>query len=396
MMPRAMRAADGLKSAVARAVDDLRPALEDAALALHADPELAYEEHRSSQRLTSLLSSCGITVQRPYGGLVTAFAAELRGAPGPVVALCAEYDALPAIGHACGHNLMGTASVGALLALRSATTRLAGTVRVIGTPAEERGNGKARLIDAGAFRDVDAAMMFHAGTADELDPLMLAMVSLEVEFAGKAAHAAARPYQGVNALDAMVLAYNNLSALRQVVRSDSRVHGIITHGGDAPNIIPAHTAGRFMVRSPDNRYLEQLKIKVQRCFEGAALATGAELRLTWVDQCDLLTTNDPLAEAFAVNAAALGRPMRRRTPSDSHGSTDMGNVSTLLPSIHPYLAIAPQGTPTHSVDFARCAARPEALETMVVAAKALALTAVDVLSSPDLVRRAKRAHVVNA
>ena len=395
MMRRPMPDLDGVKSAIARAVDALRPELERVALALHGEPELAYEEHRSAERLASLLSSCGLSVARPYSGIATSFLAELRRSPGPVVALCAEYDALPAIGHACGHNLMGTASVGALLALRSAAPKLAGAVRVIGTPAEERGNGKAKLIAAGAFRDVDAAMMFHAGTADEIDPLMLAMVSLEVEFTGKAAHAAARPYLGVNALDAMVMAYNNVSALRQVIRSDSRVHGIITHGGDAPNIIPARTAGRFMVRSPDNRYLEQLKQKVQRCFEGASLATGTQVRLTWVDQCDTLTTNDPIAEAFAANAAALGRPMRRRNPSDTHGSTDMGNVSSQVPSIHPYLAIAPQGTPTHSVEFARCAATPEALDTMVVAAKALAMTAADLLSSPDLLRRAKHAHAAN-
>src|SRR5438093_1096341 len=200
---------DGLKSAVSRAVDDLRPALERTSLALHADPELAYQEHHS---------------------------------------------------------------------------------------------------------------------ADRLGPLMLAMVSVEVEYTGRAAHAAARPYLGINALDAMVMSYNNISALRQVIRSDSRMHGIITDGGAAPNIIPAHAAGRFMVRSPDNRYLEQLKVKVQRCFEGAAVATGAELQLRWIDQCDTLTTNEPIVEAFSGNAAALGRAMRRRAQSDSHGSTDMGNV----------------------------------------------------------------------
>ena len=313
-----------------------------------------------------------------------------------MVALCAEYDALPGIGHACGHNLMGTAAVGAFLALRPVVPKLGGGVRVIGTPAEERGNGKARLIESGAFRDVDAAMMFHAGTGDELDPLMLAMVSVEVEYTGRAAHAAARPYLGINALDAMVMSYNNISALRQVIRSDSRMHGIITDGGAAPNIIPAHAAGRFMVRSPDNRYLEQLKVKVQRCFEGAAVATGADLQLRWIDQCDTLTTNEPIVEAFSGNAAALGRAMRRRAQSDSHGSTDMGNVSSLLPSIHPYLAIAPQGTPTHSVEFARYAATPQAQEAMIVGAKALAMTAIDLLTSPDLLRRARRAHAGNA
>lgn len=387
---------EALKASVALAVDELRPALEETAMAIHAEPELAFEEHRSADRLSALVAKHGLAVERPYGGLATAFAAEIRGRKGPTVALCAEYDALPRIGHACGHNLMGTAAVGACLALQASLPRLAGTVRLVGTPAEERGNGKVKLIEAGAFRDVDAAMMFHAGTADELDPLMLAMVSLEVEFLGKAAHAAARPHLGINALDAMVMSFNNLNALRQVVRSDSRIHGVITHGGDAPNIIPARAAGRFMVRSPDNRYLEILKSKVQRCFEGGALATGAELGLRWIDQADSLTTNEPLALAFAANAAALGRPLRRRTPNDTHGSTDMGNVSTVVPSIHPYLAIAPEGLSTHSLEFASYAAQPEARATMIVAAKALAMTVVDVLASPDLLKRAKQAHAATA
>ena len=383
---------NALKASVARAIDELRPTLEQTALAIHADPELAFQERKSADRLCALLANERHAVERPYGGLETAFRAELRAGRGPVVALCAEYDALPEIGHACGHNLIGTASVGAFLGLARAGLAANGTVRLIGTPAEERGNGKAKLIDAGAFRDVDAAMMFHAGSADELDPAMLAMASFEVEFIGRASHAAAKPELGINALDAMLMSFNNLSALRQVIRSDSRVHGIITHGGDAPNIIPAHAAGRFMVRSPDNRYLEQLKGRVLRCFEGAAMATGATLQHRWIDQAEALTTNMPIAEAFATNAQALGRALRARRPTDMHGSSDMGNVSGVVPSIHPYLAIAPEGTPTHSLDFARHAATREALATMVVAAKALAMTAIDVLTDPDLLRRAKQQH----
>src|SRR3989441_5685366 len=208
-----------VKAATARAVDEMRPALEETAHAIHAHPELAFEEHEAARRLAALVDAKGIAVERPYGGVATAFAAEI-GKKGAVVALCAEYDALPGIGHACGHNLMGTASVGAFLALAATAPDLGGTVRLIGTPAEERGNGKVKLIEAGTFRDVDAAMMFHAGAADELDPLMLAVVSLQVEFQGKASHAAAKPHLGINALDAMIMSFNNLNALRQVVRSD--------------------------------------------------------------------------------------------------------------------------------------------------------------------------------
>lgn len=380
------------KARALRAIDELRRELEEAARAIHAEPELAFEERRSAERLAAVLRSAGVPVTRPYGGLETAFLAEIDGAEGPVIALCAEYDALPVIGHGCGHNLHGTSCVGAFLGVRAALGRVPGRLRLVGTPAEERGNGKAKLLDAGAFRDVDVAMMVHAGTADELDPLMLAMATLEVEFHGKAAHAAGKPHLGINALDAMILSFNNISALRQVIRSDSRIHGIITHGGDAPNVIPAHTAARFMVRSPDNRYLEQLKARVLRCFEGAATATGARLEHRWLEQADALTTNPVLAEVFARNAAAVGRQMRRRTPQDTHGSTDMGNVSTVVPSIHPFMAIAPFGTPSHSVEFARHAATPEAMDTLAAAAKALALTAIELFDDPDLVRRAKEAH----
>lgn len=396
MMRAPMPDLSGLKAAAARAIDDMRSELEEVARAIHAEPELAFQEHRSSALLCEILERHGVRAERPYGGLETAFRAEVRGSKGPTVALCAEYDALPEIGHACGHNLMGTMSVAAFLAVRAAAPATPGMLRVIGTPAEERGNGKARLIEAGAFRDVEAAMMVHVGSADELDPLMLAMSSLEVEFVGRAAHAAAKPHHGVNALDAMLMSFNNINALRQVMRSDARVHGVITHGGDAPNIIPARSAGRFMVRSPDNRYLEQLKQRVLRCFEGASAATGAELRHSWMDHVEALTTNAPMAQAFARNAASLGRKLRSRRPGDTHGSTDMGNVSTLVPSIHPYLAIAPEGTPTHSVDFARYAATPVALETMLVGAKALAMTALDLLYDADLVRKAKDANRAHA
>lgn len=381
-----------LKTRAARAIDGLRFELEDVARDIHAQPELAFEERRSAARLVELLEKHGARVERPCGGLETAFRADLRGGKGPVIVLCAEYDALPVVGHGCGHNLMGTASVAAFLGVRAALGSPPGTLRVVGTPAEERGNGKVKLIEAGVFRDVDAAMMFHAGTADELDPLMLAMASLEVEFVGKASHAAGKPHLGVNALDAMIMSFNNVGALRQVIRSDSRIHGIITHGGDAPNIIPARTAARFMVRSPDNRYLEQLKTRVLRCFEGAATATGCELKHRWLEQAETVTTNPVIAETFAHNAASLGRAMRGRRPTDTHGSTDMGNLSTLVPSIHPFLAIAPEGTPTHSLEFASYAAAPQALETMVVAAKALAMTALDLLFEEGLVRRAKEAH----
>ena len=206
-------------------------------------------------------------------------------------------------------------------------------MRLIGCPAEERGNGKVHLMNGGAFEGVDAALMYHPGDRDEIDPLMLAMVNLDVELLGKAAHAAAEPHDGVNALDGLVLGWNAMSALRLLVRSDSRIHGIITDGGKAANIIPDRAAARLMVRSPDNTYLADLRRRVLACFEGAALATGAELRPMWSEVCEVVNTNRPLAEAFAENARALGRTMLARRPSDTHGSTDMGNVTTKVPGI---------------------------------------------------------------
>lgn len=378
------------KARAAALVDARGEELERLSLAIHARPELAFEERFASAALADYVEREGTPVTRGAGGLETAFLAE-AGSGRPVVAFCAEYDALPGVGHACGHNVMGTAAVGAFLAVRDVLEGT-GTVRLIGCPAEERGNGKVALIRAGLFADVDAALMYHAGDHDELDPLMLALVNLEIEMIGKAAHAAAEPYGGVNALDGLLLGWSSLSALRLVIRSDSRVHGIITDGGQAPNIIPERAAARLMVRSPDNAYLEELRRRVLACFEGAATATGCELRHSWSEVTEGVTTNAPLAEAFAANAAALGRTMPRRPAGDTHGSTDMGNVSTVVPSLHPILSITPTPTPGHSHAFAAAAALPEALRTMRLGAKALAHTALDVLADPALVQSAWERH----
>jgi amidohydrolase len=380
-----------LKRRVAERVDSRSTDLDRLALDIHAHPELAFEERFAAGTLAAYLDSNGVPVRRPVAGLDTAFVAEV-GAGDPVVAILGEYDALPGVGHACGHNLLGTAAVGAFLALRETLDGLRGRVRVVGCPAEERGNGKVQLIKAGVFADVSAALMYHPGDRDEIDPLMLAMVTLDVELKGKAAHAAAEPHEGINALDGILLGWNALSALRLVVRSDSRVHGIITDGGKAANIIPDRAAARLMIRSPDNAYLAELRQRVLTCFEGGALATGCELRHDWSEVCEVVNTNRPLAEAFADNARALGRTLKARRPQDTHGSTDMGNVTSVVPGIHPFLAITEGPLPGHSVAFAEAACTPRALGTMRLAAKALAMTALDVLADPTLVKRAKEAH----
>ncbi|TMC78130.1 MAG: M20 family metallopeptidase [Chloroflexi bacterium] len=379
------------KKRISERIDARAEALDRLALEIHARPELAFEERFASAALADYLESEKVSVQRGAGGLETAFVAE-AGAGGPVIAILGEYDALPGIGHGCGHNLMGTAAVGAFLAVRDTLDGVRGRVRVIGCPAEERGNGKVLLMKSGVFEGVDAALMYHPGDRDEIDPLMLAMVNLDVELLGKAAHAAAEPYDGVNALDGLVLGWNAMSALRLLVRSDSRIHGIITDGGKAPNIIPDRAAARLMVRSPDNAYLADLRRRVLACFEGAAVATGAELRPMWSDVCEVVSTNRPLAEAFAENVRSLGRTMQPRRPSDTHGSTDMGNVTTVIPGIHPFLSITEGPVPGHSIAFTDAARTPRALETMRVAAKALAMTALEVLMEPALLKRAREAH----
>ena len=379
------------KKRISERIDARAEALDRLALEIHARPELAFEERFASAALVDYLESEKVSVQRGAGGLETAFVAE-AGAGGPVIAILGEYDALPGIGHGCGHNLMGTAAVGAFLAVRDTLDGVRGRVRVIGCPAEERGNGKVLLMKSGVFEGVDAALMYHPGDRDEIDPLMLAMVNLDVELLGKAAHAAAEPYDGVNALDGLVLGWNAMSALRLLVRSDSRIHGIITDGGKAPNIIPDRAAARLMVRSPDNAYLADLRRRVLACFEGAAVATGAELRPMWSDVCEVVSTNRPLAEAFAENVRSLGRTMQPRRPSDTHGSTDMGNVTTVIPGIHPFLSITEGPVPGHSIAFTDAARTPRALETMRVAAKALAMTALEVLMEPALLKRAREAH----
>jgi amidohydrolase len=380
-----------LKRRLGERVDARGEALDRLALEIHARPELAFEERFAATSLATYLGSDNVEVRTAAGGLETAFVAE-TGSGGPTVAILGEYDALPGIGHGCGHNLMGTAAVGAFLALRDVLDGVRGRVRVIGCPAEERGNGKVHLIKRGVFEGVDAALMYHPGDRDEIDPLMLAMVNLDIELVGKAAHAAAEPHEGVNALDGLILGWNAMSSLRLLVRSDSRIHGIITDGGKAANIIPDRAAARLMVRSPDNAYLAELRRRVLACFEGAAIATGAELRREWSDVCEVVRTNRPLAEAFSANAGALGRAMQPRRLSDTHGSTDMGNVTTIVPGIHPFLSITEGSVPGHSIAFTEAAKTRRALDTMHLAAKALAMTALDVITDHGLLKRAKEAH----
>lgn len=381
--------AQALKERAAARIDDATKALDDLAIAIHDRPEIAFEEHFAAASLSDYLAAQGHAVTRGAGGLETAFVSETKNGSGPTIAICAEYDALPGIGHGCGHNLIATSAVGAYLGVAAVSRDLKGAVRLIGTPAEEGGAGKVKLYSAGVFKDVDAAVMFHPADADVLDPLMVALRVLDIEFRGKAAHAAASPYDGVNALDALMLGWGAMNALRQLVRSDTRIHGMITDGGQASNIIPERAAARIIVRAADPSYLGEVRRRVLACFEGAAQATGAELRYEWGETMDMVTTNQPMAAAFLANARSLGRDLGPRRVGETSGSTDMGNISSLMPSIHPFLSVGDGRIPWHSRDFAAAARTSQALDTMHVAAKALAFTVIDLLAKPDLLKQSK-------
>ena len=385
-----------LKRRAAARIDEDARQLDALALAIHDHPELAYAERFAAGACADHVAACGLAVTRGAGGVETAFVAETRSGAGPTVAICAEYDALPGIGHGCGHNLIAAGGIGAYLGAAAVANELKGTPRLIGTPAEEGGAGKVKLQAAGVFDGVDAAMMFHPADADVLDPLMVALRVLDIEFRGRAAHAAAAPYAGVNALDGLLLGWSAMSALRQLVRSDSRIHGIITDGGQATNVIPERATARVVVRAADPSYLGDLRRRVLACFEGAAKATGCELRHQWGESMDMVTTNQPLAAALRDNALSLGRPLGPRRAGETSGSTDMGNISSLIPSIHPLFSITDERVPWHSRDFAAAARTPRALGTMRIAAKALAFTAIDLLARPELAKQTKAAFTPRA
>ncbi len=373
-----------LKERAFARVDAQRDALIDLSLRIHRTPELRFAEHRAAGWLVEFLEQAGYAVERGAYGLPTAFAARL-GSGAPQVAILCEYDALPGIGHACGHNIIATAGAGAGAALAALIGETGGSIVVLGTPAEEGGGGKILMARNGAFDDVDAAMMVHPAGVDLPAMHVLAISAVEVEYRGRAAHASASPHHGVNALDALVTAYNAIAQLRQHIRPTERIHGIITDGGQAPNIVPEHAAGVFYIRAATEKRLVALKERVAACFRAGALATGAELTMRRLDEdySDMLT-NQPLAAAYAANLTRLGRRSDPEVPAAVAGSTDMGNVSKLVPSIHPMIAAAPPSVPLHSVEFAAYAASEQGHRAVIDGAKGLAATAIDILCTAEL------------
>jgi amidohydrolase len=383
---------ESLKKDVASAVDAMRTELLGLSHAIHDEPELALQEFKAAERLTKAVASHDIPVSRETFGLKTSYTAEFGNERGPNIAILSEYDALPGIGHACGHNIIATTGYGAAVALSMLGRRLPGRVRYLGTPAEERFGGKEIMAREGAFERVDAAMMIHPSNLNLITMPCIAIAEVEAVYSGRSAHASAMPYRGLNALDAVVTAYQSIAQLRQHIRNTERIHGIITEGGMAANIVPERAACRFYVRAADSHELAPLKARVQACFDAGALATGCKLELKWGD-CDYLDlkTNWPMAKAFEKNAGALGREFVAATtlPPGYAGSTDMGNVSHRVPSIHPMLSVAPPGVIIHNPEFARWAASEKGDEAVIEGAKALAMTALDLMAEPELLKSAR-------
>jgi amidohydrolase len=373
-----------IKNRARSAIEGQRAALVDLSHRIHANPELAYEEHKSSAWVAELLASAGFVVTQPAFDLSTAFIA--RTGRGPLnVAICAEYDALPEIGHACGHNIIASAAVGAGIGLAALADEAGLTITVIGTPAEELGDagGKIILLERGAFADIHAAMMVHPAPYDILMPTMIAAVTFDIEYSGKAAHAAAWPQLGINAADALVVAQTAIGLLRQQTLASDRIHGIVTKGGDAANIIPEHTSARYMVRSERLNDLQSLRDRVMRCFEAGAMATGAELRVVGGKSPYAQVQHDSqIAEIYGRNAETLGRKFRDL--GGASGSTDMGNVSLVVPSIHPFIGIESSPAVNHQPEFAACCIRPAADQAILDGAVAMAWTALEIAADDSL------------
>jgi amidohydrolase len=382
---------DKLKQATVRQIVTERLQLQELALKIHDNPELGLQEFKACEWLTQYLMQRGFNIERGICEMPTAFRATY-GKGKPVIALLAEYDALPGVGHACGHNLICTIAIGAAVASKLADDRYGGSVVVIGTPAEENYGGKIVMARKGAFSDLDAAMLVHPDVADIAVVPAIACQQMNVEFFGKSAHASANPGAGINALDAMILSFNSINALRQHIQSTARIHGIITDGGQAANIVPAHSAGEFYVRAADDAYLDELLQKVLNCFIGAAAATGARLEYKPdVLRYASMHSNMTLAQLYVSNMHSVGREVKlseSKIPLNV-GSTDMGNVSWVTAAIHPMLAIAPKGILQHSAEFAAAAASEAGINGLFDAAKAVAMTVVDLLSNAETMQKVR-------
>jgi amidohydrolase len=381
-----------VKDAITGTIAGARDRLTGLSHRLHAHPETAWTEERAVAWVSAELADGGFDVQTGACELPTAFIA--RSGSGPLhIGICAEYDALPGVGHACGHNIIAASSVGAGLALAGVADDLGLTVTVLGTPAEEGGGGKVFMLERGAFDGLHAAMMIHPGPVDVAEARPFAVSHMLVRFRGQATHAAAYPEQGINAADAFTVAQVAIGLLRQQLLPSTRVHGVVTHAGDAPNVIPDYTEGRWYVRAESLDELAGLEPKIRRCFEAGALATGCELEIEAEAPPYADFRNDPdLLPLYRANAERLGREF---LPADASGaaglagrmnraSTDMGNVSQAIPAIHPYIGIDSLPAVNHQKEFAAHCITPAADRALTDGATGLAWTVADAAQDPAL------------
>jgi amidohydrolase len=366
---------------------------------LHTNPEVAMAEFQAVERIAAYLADLGFAVTRPYAGLKTAFRAVLRGAgPGPTIGVCAEYDALPGLGHGCGHNLITVAALAAAAGVAGVPRNWRGTFEILGTPAEEGNCGKGQMVAAGAFGHLDCCYMTHPSNQGVIARGSLANRRATITFRGVAAHAAGAPEQGVNALDAAVLFFNAVNALRQQTREDARLHGILTAGGEATNVIPERAEVRYCARALDNGYLAELMKRVTRCARGAARAIGAKVSVRWNGiGYDPMRINRPLVEVLAAAFADAGMPLQVRSGVEGRGSLDMGNVSQVVPAAHPYFDIVPRGQAKaygHTREFLRLADTPAAYRKALQAGTAMALAARRLFANRKKLTGIKRAFRV--
>lgn len=373
-------------------IDSLRDEIFEVSAYIHKRPEKGYEEFKAAEILTSKLRAHDFKVETPLKKYPTALRASYRGkARGPSIGFISEFDALPGIGHGCGHNLIAASGFGTVVALAPFLDELGGSVYLYGTPAEEYDGGKIPMLEAGLFDPVDLTLMMHPESFYMVNVTALALDALRIRFRGKASHAAATPYEGINALDAMILLFNGINALRQQLKTDARIHGIITKGGTYPNIIPDITEAEIYVRASERSYLNEVTAKVTNCAKGAAKATGCRLKISPFERSmDNMINNPVLMSLVAENLRTLGIE-KLKAEDDVPGSTDYGNVSHRVPSMYFYIASAPEGSPLHTRDFTKLSITAEAHEALIISIKAMALTALDLFTSPKIVEDVRAA-----
>ncbi|MEW4266778.1 M20 family metallopeptidase [Priestia megaterium] len=381
-----------MKQLINEAINKLQDTFYDVSKYIGKNPELGHEEFKACKALTDVLKEQGFTVEIGTCDLPTAFTAVYDSQkPGPSIGFMAEYDALPDLGHACGHNLIGTMSIAAGIGLSKAVAETGGKIYVYGTPAEETRGGKVTMAEQGIFNHLDVAMMVHPYYCHQKSGRSLAMDAIQFEFFGKSAHAAAAPHEGINALDGVLQTFNSINALRQHVKPDVRIHGVITEGGKAANVVPDYAVAQFYVRASTRAYVDEVTEKVKACANGAALATGTKLEISNYEfSYDDMQTNQTLSDVYTNNLISLGVSEQSITEDQGdHGSLDMGNVSQVVPAIHPYIQICDDYFVCHTHEFREAALSEQGREAMILGAQTMALTGYDVLTNQTLLKKIK-------